>query len=432
MKRNLIFIIAISFVGMLAMSGCGCGISEPIGSLTGHGYVDLGLPSGTLWATCNIGADDPNDVGDYFAYGELWAKDKYFDSNYSYQFKSNILSPSDDAATIHWGEDWYMPTKEDFEELYSRCTWEWTSHYFKKGYKITGPNGNSIFLPTTGDGNGAKTLTKYGYYRTSSAIFINDDVLRGWTAFTFLFSEDSYRIEDVMPRPVDGVAIRPVSSGNGSHKTSLVKETKTKGSCNGHDWVDLGLPSGTKWATCNVGADNPEDYGNYYAWGETSTKTTYDNDKCRYMDYYNYKSNLTKYCSNSRFGYNGFTDNLTTLQSSDDAATANWGSAWCMPTREEFEELKNNCTVTRTTQNGINGCLFTGPNGNSIFLPAAGSRYDSDLGGAGYSGKYWSSSLSTNHNSEAISFYFYSDSDYCHVDIYSRGCGFTVRPVCQP
>ena len=227
MKKNLIFIIAISFVGILAMSGCGCGISEPTGSLRGNGYVDLGLPSGTLWATCNIGADDPNDVGDYFAYGELWAKDNYFDSNYSYQFKSNILSPSDDAATFHWGEDWHMPTNEDFEELMSSCRWEWTSHYFQKGYKITGPNGNSIFLPTTGNGSRAKTLTKYGYYRTSSAIFINDDVLRRWTAFTFLFSEDSYRIEDVMPRPVDGVAIRPVSSSACQTSSNKKKNVKS-------------------------------------------------------------------------------------------------------------------------------------------------------------------------------------------------------------
>ena len=213
-------------------------------------------------------------------------------------------------------------------------------------------------------------------------------------------------------------------------ESNTVEENKTTGTCNGHDWVDLGLPSGTKWATCNVGADRSEDYGNYYAWGETSTKNYYDNDKCRYMDYYNYESNLTKYCSNSRFGYIGFSDNLTTLQSSDDAATVNWGSAWRMPTREEYEELKNNCTVTRTTQNGINGYLFTGPNGNSIFLPAAGSRYQSDLGSAGYAGKYWSGSLSTSHPNHAISFYFYSDSEYCFVDIYSRGCGFTVRPVC--
>ena len=419
MKRNLIFIIAISFVGMLAMSGCGCGISEPTGSLTGHGYVDLGLPSGTLWATCNIGADDPNDVGDYFAYGELWAKDKYFDSNYSYQFKSNILSPSDDAATIHWGEDWYMPTKEDFEELYSRCTWEWTSHYFKKGYKITGPNGNSIFLPTTGDGNGTKTLTKYGYYRTSSAIFINDDVLRGWTAFTFLFSEDSYRIEDVMPRPVDGVAIRPVSTGNGSSKTSSVKETKTKGACNGHDWVDLGLPSGTKWATCNVGANKPEDYGNYYAWGETRTKGSYSYDNYRWGIRNNY--DYIKY---------GYADNLKTLEANDDAATTNWGHGWHMPTETELQELISNCTYQWTTQNDVKGMLFTGTNDNSIFLPAAGDRFGSELKHAGTRCYYWSSSLCSAGPSYVWSLIF--DSGNCRIGPEVRNDGFTVRPVCQP
>ncbi len=474
MKKNLIFIIAISFVEMLAMTGCGCDTSEQTGSLNGHGYVDLGLPSGTLWATSNIGADDPNDAGDYFAYGKTtpWTEDdmknsyrpsiipkeyvRVFDVFYvsflghdtgiqDLYFHFSNLNKSDDAATYNWGDAWRMPTKEDCEELMSECCWEWISHNFQKGYKVTGPNGNSIFLPITDYRLAmcgfrlfgilwpcSTSQEENGYYRTSSCFWGEIDSEKGWSSPVFVLGGtpgSPIEIKNFTPAANNGVPIRPVSSGNGSSKTSSVKETKTKGSCNGHDWVDLGLPSGTKWATCNVGANKPEDYGNYYAWGETTTKTTYDNDKCRYMDYYNYESNLTKYCSNSRFGYNGFTDNLTTLQSSDDAATVNWGSAWCMPTREEFEELKNNCTVTRTTQNGINGCLFTGPNGNSIFLPAAGSRYDSDLGGAGYSGKYWSSSLSTNHNSEAISFYFYSDSDYCHVDIYSRGCGFTVRPV---
>ena len=424
MKKKLIFIIAISFVGILAISGCGCGISEPTGSLRGNEYVDLGLPSGTLWATCNIGADDPNDAGDYFAYGELWAKDNYFDSNYSYQFKSNILSPSDDAATFHWGEDWHIPTKEDFDELYSSCTWEWTSHYFQKGYKITGPNGNSIFLPTTGEGNGAKTLAKYGYYRTSSAIFINEDGLSGWSAFTFLFSEDSYRIEDVMPRPVDGVAIRPVSSPSSasqtsSSKTSSVEETKTKGSCNGHDCVDLGLPSGTKWATCNVGATTPEGYGDYFAWGETTTKETYNMDTYRYYD----GSNYTKYTGS---------DNLTTLEASDDAATVNWGAGWRMPTREEFEELITNCTVTWTTQNSVKGRLFTSNiNGKSIFLPAAGerdgSRLHHDEGSYGY---YRSGSLSPSSRSDcAWLIYFYSD--YCDMADFRRDFGWPVRPVCN-
>ena len=159
----------------------------------------------------------------------------------------------------------------------------------------------------------------------------------------------------------------------------------------GHDFVDLGLPSGTLWATCNVGAINPEDYGDYFAWGETTTKETYNWSTYRYCNGSN--RTMTKYCSNSSYGYNGFTDTLTTLEASDDAATANWGSAWRMPTKEEFEELNNNCTITWTTLNGVNGHLLTGTNGNSIFLPAAGGRHDNSIDNAGSHGDYWSSSL---------------------------------------
>ena len=198
-------------------------------------------------------------------------------------------------------------------------------------------------------------------------------------------------------------------------------------SLNAHEYVDLGLPSGTKWATCNVGSNTPEGYGDYFAWGETTTKTTYNWSTYRYCN--GSSSTLTKYCSNSSYGNNGFTDALTTLEASDDAATANWGSAWRMPTKEEFDELRNNCTVTWTTQNGVNGRLFTGPNGNSIFLPAAGYRGDSDLYGAGSSGYYWSSSLDTGYTVDAWRLYFSSGN--CSMGRNYRYYGFTVRAVCQ-
>ena len=160
-----------------------------------------------------------------------------------------------------------------------------------------------------------------------------------------------------------------------------------------HDYVDLGLPSGTLWATCNVGADNPEDYGDYFAWGETQPKDTYNWSTYQYCN--GSSSTLTKYCNNSSYGYNGFTDNLTTLLPEDDAVTANWGADWRMPTKEEWQELYQNTTHTWTTQNGVNGRLFTASNGNSLFLPAAGYRNYSNLGNAGSYGYYWSSSLGT-------------------------------------
>lgn len=175
------------------------------------------------------------------------------------------------------------------------------------------------------------------------------------------------------------------------------------------DWVDLGLPSGLLWATRNVGASSPEDYGDYFAWGETSPKSMYNWDT--YI--YGYGTDewpwvhLTKYNTVSNYNY-GPIDNLTTLQPGDDAATANWGSGARMPTRQEWGELHIYCSSVWTAQNGVNGMRFTGPNGNSLFLPAAGGRWDDELGYAGSCGYYWSSALDTGRPNYAWDFVFNS------------------------
>ena len=167
----------------------------------------------------------------------------------------------------------------------------------------------------------------------------------------------------------------------------------TTGTINGHTWIDLGLPSGLLWATTNIGAENPEDYGNYYAWGETETKETYDWETYRYCN--GSETTLTKYCSDESYGLDGFTDTLTILEASDDAATANWGSSWRNPTQSEINELVNSCTMESTTRNGVNGSLFTGPNGNSIFLPWAGWYNEYGINDEGSVGNYSSSELGT-------------------------------------
>jgi hypothetical protein len=193
-----------------------------------------------------------------------------------------------------------------------------------------------------------------------------------------------------------------------------------------HAYVDLGLPSGLLWATCNVGADTPEGYGDHFAWGETQPKDTYNWSNYQHCNGDPYT--LTKYCNKSYYGYNGFTDNLTTLLPEDDAATANWGEGWRMPTEEEWLEMRNNTTRTWTTQNGVNGFLFTATNGNSLFLPAAGYRWDDELDYAGDRSYYWSSSLFTVNAFDAWNFNFNSS----HVIVDETGlcgCGFTVRPV---
>ena len=194
------------------------------------------------------------------------------------------------------------------------------------------------------------------------------------------------------------------------------------GTENGHEWVDLGLPSGTKWATCNVGANAPEAYGNYYAWGETAPKDNYSWGTYKLCNG-NY-NNLTKYNTNSEFGT---VDNKTTLDPEDDAAAVNWGGKWRMPTDDEWTELRENCTWTWTSLNGVNGYeVKSNANGNSIFLPAAGYRFDG-LDGAGDYGYYWSSSLDADYPIHAWFVTFSSD----NVNRGSSGrCyGLSVRPV---
>ena len=215
---------------------------------------------------------------------------------------------------------------------------------------------------------------------------------------------------------------KPDEPGNGGNGGNI-----GSGTYNGHKFVDLGLPSGTLWATCNVGANTPEGYGDYFAWGETQTKSTYNWDTYKYAS--GHWNKLTKYCNRSAYGYNCFIDNLTVLQPSDDAATANWGSGWCMPTRAQCQELYQNTTLTTwTTQNGVYGWLFTASNGNSLFLPAAGYRYNGNLY---YAGSYvfsWSSSLYVGDPGYAWSL-LRCDSSYSMSESDYRDYGHSVRPV---
>ena len=205
-----------------------------------------------------------------------------------------------------------------------------------------------------------------------------------------------------------------------------IKFVENTGSYNGQEYVDLGLS--VKWATCNVGATTPEEYGDYFAWGETSTKTTYNWSTYKYCN--GSDDTMTKYCVDSNFGT---VDNKTTLELTDDAAHVNWGGKWRMPTKAEQDELRNtsNCTWTWTTQNGVKGYKVTSKkNGNSIFLPAAGWRYYDTLFNAGSYGYYWSSSLSTSYSLYACRVFF--NSSYVDWDkVGSRFYGQSVRAVCE-
>ena len=197
----------------------------------------------------------------------------------------------------------------------------------------------------------------------------------------------------------------------------------------GHAYVDLGLS--VKWATCNVGSLSPEEYGDFYAWGENETKTEYGWVTYRYCN--GSYTTITKYCNNDSYGNNGFTDSKTTLDPDDDVAHVKWGGDWRMPTKEEFTELLNNCTWTWTTQNSIKGYKVTsnksGYTDRSIFLPAAGFRGGKSSFSTGLVGYYWSSLLYVGYPSETWNLYFNSDDR--SVDCSNRCYGLPVRPVCQ-
>lgn len=204
-------------------------------------------------------------------------------------------------------------------------------------------------------------------------------------------------------------------------------------------YVDLGLS--VKWATCNVGALYPEEYGGIFCWGETEPKTTG-------FDWPNYKyctgayNKLTKYCYSESYSYSydyKTVDDLITLEAGDDAATANWGEGWRMPTFDEMKELMKQCTWTTSQLNGINGFKVVGKNGNSIFLPAAGEGYMSDISGQGWAGYYWSSTLDTEATAigpwtnpdVACSLKLDMDQVTKEKSIANRINGRSVRPVCK-
>ena len=195
-----------------------------------------------------------------------------------------------------------------------------------------------------------------------------------------------------------------------------------------HEWVDLGLPSGTLWATCNVGANSPEEYGDYFAWGEVEPKDYYHSNTYKWfvkdsnIDYW-----ITKYCNDSTEGYNGFVDNKMELDPEDDAAYVNWGPSWRMPTREQQDELRESCTWNWTTLNGVNGCQVTGPNGNTIFLPAAGYRKVDILYADGTNGYFWSQTIYPYTSFGA--YYLRCFPENIGWDYTRRSTGFTVRAV---
>jgi uncharacterized repeat protein (TIGR02543 family) len=467
----------------------------PTGRINEHDYVDLGLPSGNLWATCNVGANNPEGDGNQYAWGETIPNEGsilYPLADNQDAFTVNATLPANaDAATVNWGSGWETPTKTDFEELVNYCTITYTNLNNKSGCLFTGQNGNSIFIPAPATtrywsstywdvqeaycfkiellytdcfpiyyskkasvrpifhvenpsnpivatsiasnvsftsatlngiiaNNSAETITECGFVYGTNLENLLQNVSSSVSNNTF-----SYTISGLSPYTTYYYKAYATNNNGTAYGEVLSFITGSSGQINGHEWVCLGLPSGTLWATCNVGATNPEDYGDFFAWGETAPKETYNWDT--YIYHYD-SGGLTKYCSAANYGYNDFTDGLTTLEAEDDAATANWGSVWRMPTSAELYELKTYCTLRKTTKNGVNGHLFTGPNGNSIFLPNA-SMTDNPNDASTY-GYYWSSSLYSNFPEQSNAFMLYNGSS--GVTYLYRFMGLSVRPVFSP
>ena len=240
----------------------------------------------------------------------------------------------------------------------------------------------------------------------------------------------------VQPGAMNNVTLHATCDGN-TYTNSLSNNTLVAGKIYKiekslpYSYVDLGLS--VKWATCNVGANSAEEAGDYFAWGETEPKDIYSYASYKYMAT-QYLTSLTKYCFNSEYGNEGFTDDLTTLLPEDDAATANLGSCWRMPTMEEITELFNNCSSMWTTINGVNGYLLTseveGYTDKSIFLPAAGFK---DIEGIAYNtnkyGSYWSNMLYTEFNNPSQAIMLSISETLITFNLNVRTNGVSVRPV---
>ena len=377
--------------------------------------IDLGLPSGTKWACCNVGASKPEDYGNYYAWGETAVKSDYSKSTYEHyqngeyvNIGSDIAGTSYDVAHVKWGGSWKMPSLDQTNELLKNCSSEWTTVNGVCGRRFKGKNGSSIFLPAAGNHWGGNLIYagSSGHYwsstqnATDSGEAYHLDFLSYYVGGGRFYCEygNSVRpiVQDVQishtPQPSTGSHM-PCPDSNHPHI------------------IDLGLPSGTKWACCNVGASKPEDYGNYYAWGETATKS--DDSASTYI---HYKNNQYVSLGSEIAG------------TSYDVAHVKWGGSWKMPSLDQIEELKANCSSVWTTENGVSGRRFTGKNGSSIFLPAADSSMGSRSFSIGSNGYYWSSTQYT-YFVEAYSLHF--TSDYADCNTTDRKWGYTVRPIVQ-
>lgn len=345
------------------------------GSTDNVGYVDLGLPSGNLWAECNLGASTPEQYGDYYAWGEVEPKQEYTYPNhkwykegapsqgftkYNNEDGKLTLEDEDDAVIQKLGNGWRTPTLADFRELTNQklTTIKKTTLNGVAGYQITSKkNKKSIFIPCAGFKRDKPQTREISADEEVAICMTNLRRIdyQVFNAWTFAFQND--RIGRYGKNRPNGISIRPV---------------KGPGVPVPNNCVDLGLDSGLLWAKCNMGTTDPTQPGDYYAWGETSTKKEYyaDNYKHYKIGEYTIKR-ITKYNAE---------DGKTVIDPDDDAARVNLGVGYRIPTQEDWKELLEDCkweAVTTTLPEIVDPSQkkviarwkVTGPNGNSIVLP---------------------------------------------------------------
>lgn len=340
-------------------------------------FVDLGLK--VKWASRNIGASIPEETGNYYAWGEIATKDSFTLDNYRHcsdastgafsKYNSDdtrtFLDWNDDVVQITKGENWRMPTMDDWVELQENCDWELTTMNGTRGYRIVSRiNENSIFLPIAGFKEGSQLRdemrARYWSSSTSDANWIWDRV-RNLNESTF----ERYYHGDAryLGMPVRGV----------------YDDSANQMQLGTSDFVDLGLS--VDWARCNMGSTLPQQIGNYYAWGEMTTKSSYSWDNYRFGK----SDELTKYNAN---------DGVRVLYKDDDVVYKKYSGKYRIPTKAEWEELWNNCDSELRRINNHWGYLLTSKkNGNSIFLPLTGYMDGGQIRGC-MKPRYWSSSLS--------------------------------------
>ena len=382
--------------------------------------VDLGLPSGTLWAAGNIGAELPWETGKYFAWGEtvgytdadVAAGERTFDkASYNAGSAASIsadLTLEQDAAHVNLGGNWQMPTADYYQELIDNCTYTFQQNYGGSGVTCavfkSMINGNELVIPCTGYYSETSKSSSGSVYCWSSSWSSRSSAKRGYGSNTFNATSTSNRYYGLNVRAIVPGARTP-GSGTGTE--------------NNYKYVDLGLPSGLKWATCNVGATSPEQAGLYFAWGETVGYTAEQ-----------VKSGVQSF-SSSVYNSGSAASISADLMLEQDAAHSYMGGNWRMPTNADYQELLDNCDVTWISSymgKGVVGKLFTSRvNGNSVFLPAAGLCSSSSINVVGSGGRYWAASWRSPSSAWSLDF----DSGGQRVSYYSRYYGFSVRGVCE-